>query len=91
MSQNQASGGNMAISTINIVERDNAVAQAAMIWLQRFYPAVRVEQDDHSLALVSGTHDQEQLTRIWRAALLNEQLLAAADGPRRVALSALLQ
>jgi hypothetical protein len=60
-------------------------------WMERFHPEVAITISPRSISLKSDAHDEVQLRRIWRASILNEQLLAASANRRRETLETLVR
>jgi hypothetical protein len=76
---------------VPLTEADRRFAADGAVWLPRFYPGVSAEVQDTEVQLHSNQHDEAQLKRIWRAALLNERMHAAANGQRRQLLAGLAE
>lgn len=81
----------MSQVSVDLVNVPSSLAQLAASWLERFYPDIELVHGQRSISLKSDAYDAGQLERIWRAALLNERLLAASSARRRATLETLLQ
>lgn len=62
---------------------------AAASWIMATYAGVQVKLTDTAIEL-SGAPDADSLRRIWRAALLNRELLDQARSRRAMLLKSLL-
>jgi hypothetical protein len=81
----------LAQTTVDLAGATPSLVQAAATWLECFHPGVAVTISPRSISLESNAHDEAQLRRIWRASMLNEQLVAASSNRRRETLETLVR
>ena len=79
----------MSVYHAKFCEEQSAVAEAAAIWLVRFYPGVSVERSP-AITLSSDERDEGELERVWKAALLNELLHNDSSAQRRASIAELV-
>lgn len=81
----------MTQAIVDLEGASKSSATLAATWMGRFYPGIEVELGQQSVTIRSAYHGAQQLGRMWRAALLNEQLLESSANPRHSILEALLK
>ena len=70
---------------------DEAAAQSATVWAQRFYSDVSARLEAGAVSLASDERDALALRVIWQSLLANEKNLARGAGRRAVVLETLLR
>lgn len=70
---------------------DPALVEQACEWLSLFYPDIAPVRSHDWLQLQSGMRSDEELALLWRCALANAELFAAAQTKRERVLAELLQ